>query len=146
MLRKTGFAKEMLTLFPHGDPPLVPEKYWQINQSWPKPHVSKFTRMQLPFKYQKYSFMVHQCTHYNTHHLLHQIFHNEALLLCANIGHPHPTVIQFIVNNKHVPFKEAGTNKNRKKKEMSCMIWFITTVSVNLIKWRKSDTSLSNNF
>lgn len=42
-----------------------------------------------------------------TYHLFHQILHDEALLLCANIGHPHPAIIQFIVNNKHVPFQEA---------------------------------------
>lgn len=47
-----------------------------------------------------------------THHLLHQILHNEALLLRANVGHPHPAIVQFIVNNKHVPFQEAGVKES----------------------------------
>lgn len=50
-----------------------------------------------------------------TYHLLHQILHNESLLLCANIAHPHPAIFQFIVNNKHVPFKEAANRSSQNK-------------------------------
>lgn len=54
-----------------------------------------------------------------TYHLLHQILHNESLLLCANIAHPHPAIFQFIVNNKHVPFKEAANRSSQVRKTLS---------------------------
>lgn len=51
-----------------------------------------------------------------THHLLHQVLHDEALLLRADVGHPQPAVIQFIVNDKHVPFQEAWDAWGEEKK------------------------------
>lgn len=47
----------------------------------------------------------------DTHHLLHQIIHYKALFVCSDIGHPHPAVFMFIVNNKHVSFKETDKHK-----------------------------------
>ena len=46
----------------------------------------------------------------STHHLerFNQILHNQALLLRSDVSDPHPPVLQFIVNDKHVAFQETG--------------------------------------
>lgn len=94
---KNQVSETVLTLFPHAGPPPAPKR--QKQKAIKTNHCSPCDAYALFRVF--LDGLMHTC---RTYHLLHKILHNEALLLRANISHPHPAIIQLIVNNEHVPF------------------------------------------
>lgn len=50
-----------------------------------------------------------------TYHFFYQVFYNKTLFICTKVGNPHPAIFQFIMDNKHVSFKETKENYSNNK-------------------------------
>ncbi len=48
----------------------------------------------------------------STHHFLHQVLDDKTLLICSDIRHPQPAVLQFIMNYKCVAFEETMSTRS----------------------------------